>query len=112
MCRTGIETFIRGLERVEEVNGLTHTRSRWRGQGIFGKLNWIFRLLTGWLHTWQHSTIPKRIAFLQRVADDPKVEERFQRRLWRLRWAIMLGLFVVLGALIGWHGWDVVLMAL
>ena len=110
LCRTGIEAFIRGLQRVADVNGLIRPRSAWRGTGILGKLNWIIRLLTGWLHTWQHSTIPKRIAFLRRVADDPQVNERFQRRLWCLRWAIILALFGALLALIWWNGWDVLLV--
>jgi STE24 endopeptidase len=110
LCRTGIEAFIRGLQRVEEVNGMSRPKMGWRGVGIRGKVSWIFNLLTGWLHTWQHSTIPKRIAYLQRVAADRRVEERFQRRLWRLRWAIMIALVGVLAALIRWRGWDAVML--
>lgn len=112
LCRTGIEIFVRGLQRVEEVNGMTRVKVSWRGTGIRGKLSWIFRLLTGWLHTWQHSTIQKRIAFLQRVAQDRTIEERFQRRLWRLRWAIVIGLLGILGALVYWRGWHAVLLGL
>ena len=112
LCNTGIDVFIRGLQRVEDVNGMARPKTPWRGTGFFGKFNWIFRLLTGWLHTWQHSTIQKRIAFLQRVMFDRSIERRFQYRLWYLRWAIIIGLLGTLVALICWRGLNVVLLAM
>jgi STE24 endopeptidase len=110
LCAAGIDAFIRALRRVEDVNGLARDRPRWRGAGLRGRLHWVFRLLTGWLHTWQHSTIPKRTAFLERVMRDPAVERRFQRRVWLLRWAIALSLAGALAALGFAKGWDVLLM--
>lgn len=112
LCRTGIVHFIQALRRVEDINGMTRRHSTWRSAGLLGKLHWIFRNLTGWLHTWQHSTIPKRIAFLERVADDPAIERRFQSRVWTMKCVIILGLT---GSLIGigfWRGWDVLLLAM
>ena len=81
-----------------------------RGAGILGKLNWIFHLLTGWLHTWQHSTIEKRIDFLRRIAADPAIERRFQQRVWLVKWLVMIfltGSLVFLGV---WKGWDTLLI--
>ena len=97
------------MRRVEQINGMARTKLPWRGVGFPGKLKWIFRLLTGWLHTWQHSTIAKRIAFLERIAEHPEIERRFQSRLWALKWLIMLGLIGCLIALGAWQGWEVLL---
>lgn len=112
LCETGIAAFVRALSRVDEINGLTRAQIRWRGTTLVGKLHAIFKLLTGWLHTWQHSTIPKRIAFLESIARDQSIERRFQARLWLWKLTIMLGL---IGSIVGvglWKGWDVLLMAL
>jgi Zn-dependent protease with chaperone function len=112
LCTTGIAAFIRALKRVEDVNDMNRPPPPWRGVGILGKAHYIFRLLTGWLYTWQHSTISKRTAFLERVAKDPALERRFQFRIWALKWAIALGL---IGALVGlgmWRGWSVLWLAL
>jgi Zn-dependent protease with chaperone function len=110
LCRTGVDSFIRALRRVEEINGLNREKPHGSGTGLRGKLSWIFRQLTGWLHTWQHSTIPKRIAFLEKIAEDPVVERRFQDRLWITKWVVMLA---ILGALFGlglWKGWEILLV--
>jgi len=112
LCTTGIESFIGALRRVEDINGMTRAPALWRGTGVIGKLNWVFRLLTGWLHTWQHSTIPKRIAFLERIAREPEVERRFQRRVWMLRCAILLALVGSLVGLALWQGWGILLLAM
>ncbi|MCE9529587.1 MAG: M48 family metalloprotease [Planctomycetes bacterium] len=112
LCITGINAFIRALRRVEDINGLNREKAHWRGTGILGKLNWIFRLLTGWLHTWQHSTIDKRIAFLEKVARDPEIERRFQRRVWLVRCGVAL---ILIGAMVGlglWKGWSILLLAM
>ena len=109
LCRTGIDSFIHALRRVEDINGLSRDKPRWRGVGLRGKLHWVFRLLTGWLHTWQHSTIAKRVAFLERISQDREVERRFQTRVFAWKCAIALGL---IGALIGvgaWKGWDLLI---
>jgi Zn-dependent protease with chaperone function len=77
LCPTGIRTFVRALERVAAVNGISRDRP-------------------GFLQSWQHSTIARRVDFLQRVEADPAVERRFQRRVGLVKW----GLFAVLGVLI------------
>jgi Zn-dependent protease with chaperone function len=109
LCPTGIAAFVRAMRRVEQINGLARAKPPWRGVGVLGKLGWIFRLLTGWLHTWQHSTIAKRIAFLEQIAKHPEIELRFQARLWALKWLIMLGLIGSLLGLCAWQGWEVLL---
>ena len=110
LCLTGIAAFIRALRRVEEINGMARLSPVWRGTGVLGKLNWIFRLLTGWLHTWQHSTIPKRIAFLQRVAADTEIERRFQHRVWALKCLVIVFLAGAIISLGIWKGFSVLLM--
>ncbi|MFL5327767.1 MAG: M48 family metallopeptidase [Gemmataceae bacterium] len=75
LCRTGVTTFIGSLERVAISNG-------------------IDRKKPGWLSSWQHGTIAKRVEFLEQVRENPKLADEFQHRL---RW-IKIGLLVVLAA--------------
>src|SRR5262249_6595027 len=62
LCATGIHTFINALEKVAYLNGISRDRP-------------------GWLQSWQHSTIARRVEFLQRLLLDPSLERRFQRRV-------------------------------
>jgi STE24 endopeptidase len=80
LCTTGIRTFIRALEKVAHVNAISRDRP-------------------GFLQSWQHSTIANRVAFLQSVLVDPRIEAAFQRRLTRLKWGLLLGLVVVFALL-------------
>ena len=66
LCPTGITTFIRALEKVAFVNGISRDRP-------------------GFLQSWQHATIGRRIEFLQGMLLDPAVERRFQRRVFLLK---------------------------
>lgn len=66
LCPTGINTFIRALEKVALVNGISRDRP-------------------GFLQSWQHATIGRRIEFLQGMLVDPAVERRFQRRVFLLK---------------------------
>jgi Zn-dependent protease with chaperone function len=74
LCPTGIRTFIRALEKVARVNGISRDRP-------------------GFLASWQHSTIARRVEFLQGMLTDPAAEQRFQRRVALVKW----GLLAVLG---------------
>ena len=56
LCATGIRN-VHPLEKVALVNGISRDRP-------------------GFLQSWQHSTIAKRVEFLQRVLDDRGVEPR------------------------------------
>jgi Zn-dependent protease with chaperone function len=79
LCPTGIRTFIEALEKVARLNGISRDKP-------------------GWLSSWQHSTIARRVEFLQDVLRDPSLERRFQ---WRVA-LVKLGLFVgLVGALFG-----------
>ncbi len=71
LCETGINTFIRALEKVVVLNGISRDRP-------------------GFLQSWQHSTPGRRIAFLQRVRSDRGVEKRFQRRVAFFKWAMFI----------------------
>jgi Zn-dependent protease with chaperone function len=86
LCPTGIRTFISALEKVADLNGISRDRP-------------------GWLQSWQHSTIARRVEFLQRVLADPRVEPRFQRTVMLVKCAFFLGLgalIVFLGVYWGW----------
>jgi len=74
-------TFIRALEKVARLNGLNRERP-------------------GFLQSWQHSTIAKRVDFLQRMLREPAVERKFQRRLLLLKCGLMLILGVGITALV------------
>jgi Zn-dependent protease with chaperone function len=71
ICATGINTFIRALEKVAVVNGISRDRP-------------------GFLQSWQHSTIARRVEFLQSMLTDPGVERRFQRRVALFKWALLV----------------------
>ncbi|HZY89568.1 MAG TPA: M48 family metallopeptidase [Gemmataceae bacterium] len=81
LCPTGIRTFIRALEKVALVNGISRDKP-------------------GFLQSWQHSTIARRVEFLQRVLHDPREERRFQRRVAAVKWAMFLVLSAALGLLV------------
>lgn len=87
LCQTGIGTFIRALEKVALVNGISRDRP-------------------GFLQSWQHSTIAKRVAFLHRVLADPRVEAAFQRRLRQVKTALFVGLGLLVAGLVYLHGWP------
>src|SRR5208282_1213408 len=69
LCPTGIRTFIHALEKVAYVNGISRSRP-------------------GWLQSWQHSTIARRVEFLHRMAHDPSLEPRFQRTVGLVKWLL------------------------
>lgn len=71
LCATGINTFIRALEKVALVNGISRDRP-------------------GFLHSWQHASIGRRVEFLRRMLFDSAVERRFQRRLFLFKSLILL----------------------
>jgi Zn-dependent protease with chaperone function len=87
LCPTGIRTFIQALEKVALVNGIDPEQP-------------------GYLQSWQHSTIAKRVAFLRRVLADPSVEAAFQRRLRLVKAGLFLGLGGLLAVLFYLHGWP------
>jgi len=77
-CRTvNCEAFINALEKVAALNGIDRERP-------------------GWLSSWQHSTIARRVDFLRRMSADPSLERRFQRRVGILKWGVVLLLAGVL----------------
>jgi len=87
LCPTGIRTFIDALEKVARLNGISRDRP-------------------GWLQSWQHSTIARRVEFLQRMLDDPGLEPRFQRVVGLVKWVFLLILLGVLGLLGYTQGWT------
>jgi Zn-dependent protease with chaperone function len=86
LCPTGIRTFIRALDKVALVNGISRDRP-------------------GFLQSWQHSTIARRVEFLQRVLADPAVEAHFQRRVALVKWALLAALGATLAVLTRTSGW-------
>lgn len=88
LCPVGIRIFIHALEKVAVVNGISRDHP-------------------GFLHSWQHSSIGRRVEFLQRILTDPALEPRFQRRVAFVKWGLFLALGVVLLFLLGGNGWTV-----
>jgi STE24 endopeptidase len=83
-CRTvSTAAFVGALEKVAQLNGISRDRP-------------------GWLMSWQHSTIARRVEFLQQTAADPSLEPRFQLRLRLTKWAVFLGLVVLCAIMAGW----------
>lgn len=82
LCPTGIRIFIRALEKVAYVNGISKDRP-------------------GFLQSWQHSTIALRIEFLQSMLHEPDLEPRFQRRVALVKVGLLVLLATALVALLG-----------
>jgi Zn-dependent protease with chaperone function len=85
LCPTGIRTFISALEKVASLNGLSRDRP-------------------SWLQSWQHSSIARRVTFLEQVLARPPLERRFQRRLGLFKWALLAVLLLAAGALAAQQG--------
>jgi Zn-dependent protease with chaperone function len=90
LCPTGINTLIRALEKVADSNGMSRDRP-------------------GWLQSWQHSTIARRVDFLARVRHAPQIERRFQRRVLITKCVLFLGLIAGLAAVAQFQGWQALL---
>jgi STE24 endopeptidase len=85
-CRTASpQVFIEALEKVARLNGISRDRP-------------------GWLSSWQHSTIARRVAFLQQMCSDPALESRFQRRVWLIKWSMLVTLGLCVTTLVCWLG--------
>ncbi|MCS6851185.1 MAG: M48 family metallopeptidase [Gemmataceae bacterium] len=93
LCPTGIRTFTRALDKVAALNGMSRHRP-------------------GWLQSWLHSTIARRIEFLEELMEDPGLERRFQRRVTLVKWGLLIGLTGVLVLLVGAADQDNVLRLL
>jgi STE24 endopeptidase len=101
LCPTGIRTFIRALERVDYVNDVSQHESD-RHHRTFAD---VIRGFLKWLRSWQHSTMKRRITFLQSLIGNPRAERRFQVRVTLLRWGLLAALsaaLVLLGYAVGW----------
>lgn len=93
LCPSGIRTFIRALDRVAAVNGISRGRP-------------------GWLQSWLHSTIARRVDFLEQVIADPTAATRFQRRVGAIKWGA-IGLLALVFAGLAISGfWDKLCAAL
>jgi STE24 endopeptidase len=90
LCPTGINTFIQALEKVADSNGMSRDKP-------------------GWMQSWQHSTIARRVDFLSRVKKDPQIERRFQRRVLAVKCVLFLGLVAGLIAVGQFQGWEALL---
>jgi Zn-dependent protease with chaperone function len=77
LCPTGIHTFIRALDKVAHLNGISRSKP-------------------GWLQSWQHSTIARRVEFLQQMLKDPALEPQFQKRVGQVKWVMLMGLGALL----------------
>ncbi|HEV3145794.1 MAG TPA: M48 family metallopeptidase [Gemmataceae bacterium] len=80
LCPTGIRIFMSALEKVASLNGISRSKP-------------------GWLHCWQHSTIERRVSFLERMIGDSALEARFQRRLFWFKVTVLALIVVALGLL-------------
>jgi Zn-dependent protease with chaperone function len=100
LCPTGIRTFTRALDRVHDLNGLSHLPDRPR------TLRELFNVAGAWLRHWQHGPMPRRISYLMSLIGNPAAERRLQWRLFFFKWGLMLALaaaLVALGESVGWH---------
>jgi STE24 endopeptidase len=95
LCPTGARALINALERVEALNGSGGGAA---GRGPAGRAWAVVR-------AWQHGPIRDRVEFLHRVAADPSLGDRTDRRVNLFRWGLLAGLLgslAVLGSVVGW----------
>jgi Zn-dependent protease with chaperone function len=71
------QVFIAALEKVALLNGIPREQP-------------------GWLSSWQHSTIAKRVDFLMKICANPALEQHFHYHLRLIKWSIVLGLLALL----------------
>ena len=102
LCRTGVGTFARALERVEAINGSTREPHPGSRRGPVGWASEALRFVAVWLGTWQHGTIARRVEFLRAL--DGAAERRFQRRVAVLRWGLLLLLVAGVLGVAFWAG--------
>ena len=81
LCPEGVRVFCSALDKVALLSGMSRTRP-------------------GWLHSWQHSTIARRVDFLRRLGENPHLEPRFQRSLFWVKSATLA--LIVLSAGVLW----------
>ncbi|MFM8272589.1 MAG: M48 family metallopeptidase [Gemmata sp.] len=99
LCPTGIRTFARALDRVRELNGLEHETGGHPARRAV-------RAAWGWARAWQHGPMSRRINYLLGLIDRRGDEPSFQKRLYVLKWALMVSLvaaLVALGQAVGWR---------
>jgi Zn-dependent protease with chaperone function len=100
LCPTGIRVFARALARVGDLNGVDVDLRAPRTPLALARGAWA------WVRAWQHAPMPRRIAYLVGLIDNPGAERRFQRRLFLFKCGLMLALvaaFVALGQAVGWR---------
>jgi STE24 endopeptidase len=108
LCPTGIRTFIRALERVDLVNDISLHDATSHNPTIGERIRGFLK----WLRCWQHSTMARRVTFLQSLIGDPRRERHFQIRVTVLRWGLLFVLAAAIVALGEMVGWSVMLEAL
>ena len=107
LCPTGIRTFASALRRVAEMGGHSNEALKWRDYPLTQKPVWLFERLVTALNTWQHSTIEKRIRYLERLAAHPEEEVGFQRRVFAGKVALLFVLLAGISALGIEFGWSI-----
>ena len=105
LCRTGVDIFVRALERVEEINGQSRDSDRSERRGLIGRFAGVLRFVGVSLATWQHSTIAKRVAFLKTLPGSSGGEQRFQLQVTLLRWGLFLFLSGTILGVVLWNDW-------
>lgn len=101
LCRTGIQTFARALERVGDLNGAAISSAPQRRS-----LGNLLRTAWEWGRAWLHGPLPRRIANVRALIDRPDLEPRFQRRVFLFKCVLMVALaaaLAVLGEAVGWR---------
>lgn len=107
----GIEVFTKALDRVGNINS-SHSEDKTTIQGPLSFLIWLAKSLSTWLATWQHGTLESRMAYLNRVRQNPRLAERFQWYVFALRWCLFLLLCGTLGFFLVFGDWRAILQGL
>jgi STE24 endopeptidase len=97
LCPTGLRTFATALERVVGADAERPT-------------GWA--KLWARVRSWQHGPPGERIAYLLSLIDHPENEPRFQRRVFAVRVALVVGLVAVTVGLTWAVGWRAVVSGL
>jgi hypothetical protein len=88
LCPTGLRSMARALERVMVLNG-------WDGDHVGGSL---WRRVWRWVRAWQHGPMAVRVNYLFGLIDRPELADRHDRKAFRLRLFLALGLLAIAAA--------------
>jgi hypothetical protein len=91
--RYGATLFASALHRVAVINNIPISPRARRDGSLLQRVGYVVGSFMDLAHDWLHGSIPSRMAYLQRLAADPRHTNRFDRVMVRLYCTLLFALF-------------------